>query len=521
MESNPVIIQLEKSAKMFEKSEKSNINQIIPDKSEKFDQTSTGMKRPRPESPNNETSTEKKLKLLQLQNTMKNQRKYFKEIIKSGSVEMNSENQKSQQQPEIIEIIDIADSDSDFVDTDSDIADNETDIDTDCDTDIGQSDTENEKDFKTKPEENHVKVVLKSDKNSAKILPVMPKLVEKMVDKNHKCVLCFKRFSQKAKLNFHLLKVHKSENLVENENKTDNKVPEKSSKKEVEIQKQKTELQKQETEIQKQETEIQNRKKTFPCNICLEDFSFDSLLEVHQRTKHKLNKNDLSNDKNMTTNVINLTDIVTNENEIENKFENEIPDFNEKCSCSKCLSDNPCYLEEIKKNIVSENEEIIDVVGNQDDSNVKSSTKISLFGEKIDIDSSKQCGYCGKEFTRTSMLKKHILKNHSKENKNEVVKSNSECAHEGKNIKETEDTVKKDQNDKEELYHVEKIMDKFCDSSNGKISYLIKWIGKKYSFQKISSIRILVDLTNFLNIVDFFILPFIQIMMINRTHGSQ
>ena len=505
MKSNPVIIQLEKSAKMSKKSEKSNINQIIPDKSEKFDQNSTGMKRPRPESPNNETSTEKKLKLLQLQNTIKNQRKYFKEIIKSGSVEMNSENQKSQQQPEIIEIIDIADSDSDFVDTDSDIADNETDIDTDCDTDIGQSDTENEKDFKTKPEENHVKVVLNSDKNSAKILPVMPKLVEKMVDQNHKCVLCFKRFSQKAKLNFHLLKVHKSENLVENENKTDNEIPEKSSKKEVEIQKQKTELQKQETEIQKQETEIQNRKKTFPCNICLEDFSFDSLLEVHQRTKHKLNKNDLSNDKNMTTNVINLTDIVTNENEIENKFENEIPDFNEKCSCSKCLSDNPCYLEEIKKNIVSENEEIIDVVGNQDDSNVKSSTKISLFGEKIDIDSSKQCGYCGKEFTRTSMLKKHILKNHSKENKNEVVKSNSECAHEGKNIKETEDTVKKDQNDKEELYHVEKIMDKFCDSSNGKISYLIKWIGKKYSFQKISSIRVLVDLTNFLNIVDFFL----------------
>ena len=286
MESNPVIIQLEKSAKMFEKSEKSNINQIIPDKSENFDQNSTGKKRPRPESPNNETSTEKKLKLLQLQNTMKNQRKYSKEIIKSGSVEMNSENQIPQQKPDIIEIIDIADSDSDFVDTDSDIADNETDIDTDCDTDIGQSDTENEKDSETKPEENHVKVVLNSDKsdfkNPAKILPVMPKLVEKMVDQNHKCVLCFKRFSQKAKLNFHLLKVHKSENLVENENKTDNEIPEKSSKKEVEIQKQKTEL-------QKQETEIQNRKKTFPCNICLEDFSFDSLLEVHQRTKHKDN----------------------------------------------------------------------------------------------------------------------------------------------------------------------------------------------------------------------------------------
>ena len=486
MESNPVIIPLEKSAKMSKKSVKSNINQIIPDKRENFDQNSTGMKRPRPESPNNETSTEKKLKLLQLQNTMKNQRKYSKEIIKSGYVDMNSENQKSQQQPEIIEIIDIADSDSDFVDTDSDIADNETDIDTDCDTDIGQSDTENEKDSETKPEENHVKVVLNPNKNDfknpAKIQSVIPKLVEKTVDQNHKCVLCFKRFSQKAKLNFHLLKVHKSENLVENENKTDNEIPEKSSKKEVEIQKQETELQKQETEIQKQETEIQNRKKTFPCNICLEDFSFDSLLEVHQRTKHKLNKNDLCNDKNMTKNVINLTDIVTNENEIENKFENEIPDFNEKCSCSKCLSDNPCYLEEIKKNVVSEKEEIIDVVGNQDDSNVKSSTKISLFGEKIDIDSSKQCGYCGKEFTRTSMLKKHILKNHSKENKNEVVKSNSESAYEGKNIKETEDTVKKDQNDKEELYHVEKIIDKFCDSSNGKISYLIKWIGKKYSF---------------------------------------
>ena len=497
MESNPVIIQLEKSAKMSKKSEKSN-NQIIPDKNEKFEQNSTGTKRPRPESPNNETSTEKKLKLLQLQNTMKNQRKYSKEIIKSGSVDMNSENQIPQQKPKIIEIIDIADSDSDFVDTDSDIADNETDIDTDCDTDIGQSDTENEKDSETKPEENHVKVVLNSDKsdfkNPAKILPVMPKLVEKMVDQNHKCVLCFKRFSQKAKLNFHLLKVHKSENLVENENKTDNEIPEKSSKNTEEfsscskckkLYESNQELvlhQCLEVEIQKQETEIQKQKKTFPCNICLEDFPFDSLLEVHQRTKHKLNKNDLSNDKNMTTNVINLTDIVTNENEIENKFENEIPDFNEKCSCSKCLSDNPCYLEEIKKNIVSENEEIIDVVGNQDDSNVKSSTKISLFGEKIDIDSSKQCGYCGKEFTRTSMLKKHILKNHSNENKNEVVKSNSKCAHDGKNIKETEDTVKKDQNDKEELYHVEKIIDKFCDSSNGKISYLIKWIGKKYSF---------------------------------------
>ena len=167
MESNPVIIQLEKSAKMSKKSEKSN-NQIIPDKNEKFEQNSTGTKRPRPESPNNETSTEKKLKLLQLQNTMKNQRKYSKEIIKSGSVEMNSENQIPQQKPEIIEIIDIADSDSDFVDTDSDIADNETDIDTDCDTDIGQSDTENEKDSKTKPEENHVKVVLNSDKSDFK-----------------------------------------------------------------------------------------------------------------------------------------------------------------------------------------------------------------------------------------------------------------------------------------------------------------------------------------------------------------
>ena len=48
------------------------------------------------------------------------------------------------------------------------------------------------------------------------------------------------------------------------------------------------EIEKQETEIEKQDMEIQ-KQKAFSCSICMENFPFASLLEVHQRTKHKDN----------------------------------------------------------------------------------------------------------------------------------------------------------------------------------------------------------------------------------------
>ena len=181
---------------------------------------------------------------------------------------------------------------------------------------------ENEKFSETK-QENHVEVVLnpyKNDFNPAKIQSgLIPKPNENMiVDQVHKCDLCFKRFSQKAKLNFHLLKIHRIEKAIENGNvdKSDAicKIVEKSSentKNSLQIAQEKyscskckqsfmynqelvqhqcleVENEKQETEIQKQDMDIQQQK-AFSCNICMENFPFDSLLEVHQRTKHKDN----------------------------------------------------------------------------------------------------------------------------------------------------------------------------------------------------------------------------------------
>ena len=246
----------------------------------------------------------------------------------------------------------------------------------------------------------------------------------------HQCKLCSKKFSSKVSLKFHLKQIHKMKNLEngkdkgngivenivnnseetdivmndsDNESDNDDNNDKKKVGNEQNIQTpdhqscskcKKSFGSKQELELHPCLTEILKREK-FTCELCDEKFPFDSLLEVHQRIKHKNRNFKMENNfstKEDTTNTSSNNEDINKESRKETHV--SIKSKENQISSSKKNEEIPMETE------MSQNDSEI-VSAEVDDKSVHDGKK------------NNKCDFCGKLFTQLGNLKTHIENIHN------------------------------------------------------------------------------------------------------------